>query len=163
MKILLPVAALLVGLCLGGCHGDGDLGEDVRSALGPREQPKERTFAADQRPVWTAARKAVDDLDYHFEKGGPAEGTLEALSKVERGEDEGSGRQVRIKVSMQPAPDSGTVVQVSFTEILEQRSSDQPGFATETPLLDTPLYNVFFNAIQSHLQSPGPRSAQGTP
>jgi len=158
---LLPLAGLAAGLLLAGCHND--LEDDVRTALGPREQPKQRTFAADQRPVWLAARKAVDDLDYHFEKGGPAEGRLEALSKVSRGEDQGSERQIRLKVTMQPAPESGTVVEVSLTEIIEENSSTQPGFATETPLLDTPLYSVFFNLVQTHLQDPGPPSAATTP
>jgi len=149
---LLPFAAVCAGLLLGGC--ESGLPDDVRSALGPREAPRSRTFAADQRATYAAARLAVDDLDYHFEKGGPAEGTLEALSKVARGDDPGSGRQLRLKVSMQPAPESGTEVEVSFTEIIEPDSANHPGFATETPLHDTPLYDVYFKSIQAHLLAP---------
>jgi hypothetical protein len=152
MKFL-PLAAACAALVLSGC--ESGLSDDVRSALGPREAPRSRVFQADQRATYEAARKAVDDMEFRFLKGGPAEGTLEALSAIGGG-DEGaaSARQISMKVSMQPGPESGTLVEVSLTEILEADATNQPGMATETPLRDTPLYDVFFKDIQKFLEQP---------
>jgi len=152
MKSVL-LAAVCGALLLSGC--ESGLSDDVRSALGPREAPRSRVYQADQKATYAAARKAVDEMEFRFEKGGPAEGTLEALSPISGG-DEGaaSARQISMKVSMQPGPESGTEVEVSLTEILEADATNQPGMATQTPLHDTPLYDVFFKDIQKYLDQP---------
>src|SRR5580658_7973052 len=147
------LAAACGALLLSGC--ESGLSDDVRSALGPREAPRSRVFQADQKATYAAARKAVDDMEFRFEKGGPAEGKLEALSAIQGG-DEGaaSARQISMKVTMQPGPESGTEVDVSLTEILSTDATNQPGMATQTPLHDTPLYDVFFKDIQKYLDQP---------
>jgi hypothetical protein len=152
MKSLI-LAAACGALLLSGC--ESGFSDDVRSALGPREAPRSRVFQADQKATYAAARRAVDEMEFHFEKGGPAEGTLEALSAISGG-DEGatSARQISMKVSMQPGPESGTEVDVSLTEILSADATNQPGMATQTPLRDTPLYDVFFKDIQKYLDQP---------
>jgi hypothetical protein len=152
MKTLL-LAAACGALLFSGC--ESGLSDDVRSALGPREAPRSRVFQADQKATYSAARKAVDEMEFRFERGGPAEGKLEALSAISGG-DEGasSARQISMKVSMQPGPESGTEVEVSLTEILSVDATNQPGMATQTPLHDTPLYDVFFKDIQKYLDQP---------
>jgi hypothetical protein len=146
----IPLAAACCALLLAGC--ESTLSDDVRSALGPREAPRTRVYEADQKATYEAARKAVDDMEFKFQKGGPAEGKLEALSAISGG-DEGaaSARQISMKVSMEPGPESGTQVEVSLTEILEADPNSQQGMATQTPLKDTPLYDVFFKDIQRYL------------
>jgi len=52
---------------------------------------------------------------------------------------------------MVPAAEGGTSVEVSLTEIIEGNTESQPGTATETPLRDTPLYEVFFRELQKAL------------
>ena len=42
---------------------------------------------------------------------------------------------------------------VLLSEFNEADSSNQPGLATETPLTDTPLYEVFFRELQKNLSS----------
>lgn len=143
------LAALCLSLVLAGC--ESGLSDDVKSALGPREAPKTRVYQADQKAVYEAARKAVDEMEFHFEKGGPAEGTLEALSPIQGGDEPGSARQISMKVTLEPGPESGTQVEVSLTEILAADATNQPAMATQTPLRDTPLYDVFFKDIQAYL------------
>ena len=149
---LLSMTALSGALLLGGC--ESGLPDDVRSALGPREAPKTKVFQADQKAVYAAARKAVDEMEFHFEHGGPAEGRIEAHSSITGGDDTAtSARQIAMKVTMEPDAGGGTSVEVSLTEILSADPTNKEDMATQTPLRDTPLYDVFFKDIQTYLQA----------
>jgi hypothetical protein len=152
MKILPAIAVCLAAL-LSGCESS-DLGDSVRSALGPREAPRTRVFQADQRAAYEAARAAADAMGYHYVRGGPAQGELDELSAISGGDDAGSSRQISMKVRLGPDAEAGTAVTVSFNEIIESASSTQAGMATETPMRDTPLYEVFFRNLQNALQAP---------
>lgn len=152
MKILPIAAACCAALLVAGCESS-DFSDSVRSALTEREAPRSRVFQAGQRATYEAARAAADEMGYTFVRGGPAEGRLDALSGISGGEDAGSSRQVSLKVRLDVAPESGTEVTVAFAEILEANSAGQPGMATETPLKDTPLYEVFFRNLQKALQA----------
>jgi hypothetical protein len=148
----LTLALALGALALGGCNSD--VSEDLGKALGPREAPKTRTFQADQRATFMAVKAAVAEMGYRAGKGGPAEGTLEALSPIQTGEDVGTSRQVRIRVELEPAAETGTDVTVSMTEIEEDENTNTPAMPTEVPLRDTPLYEVFFRNVQQALTAP---------
>jgi hypothetical protein len=152
MKTTPLIAVLCAAALLSGC--ESGLSDDVRSALGPREAPRSRVFQADQKATYAAVRSAADEMGYKFERGGPAEGELEALSSINRGDDPGSARQISMKVHLSPAVESGTEVEVSLIEVIEEDSANQPGMATQTPLHDTPLYEVFFRDVQTALNSP---------
>jgi hypothetical protein len=150
MKFL-PLTALCCALLLSGC--ESGLSDDIRSELGPREAPKTRVFQADQKAVYAAARRAVDEMEFHFEHGGPAEGRIEAHSAITGGDDSAtSARQISMKVTMEPDSSGGTSVEVSLTEILSADPTNKEDMATQTPLRDTPLYDVFFKDIQTYLQ-----------
>lgn len=152
MKTLPAIAACLAAL-LAGCEST-DVGDAVRSALGPREAPRTRVFQADQRAAYGAARSAAESMGYRYVRGGPAEGELDALSAIASGDDPGSSRQISMKVRLSGASEGGTEVKVSFNEILEAASAPQEGMATETPMRDTPLYEDFFRNLQNALQAP---------
>jgi hypothetical protein len=159
MKSLTPIAACCAALLLAGC--ESDLHDSVESIISAREAPRSRVFQADQKATYEAARAAIDQMGYRYVRGGPAEGELDALSGISSGDDVASSTQFSMKVRMTPAGDSGTNVTVSFSEIMEADSSNQPGMATETPMRDTPLYEVFFRTLQQGLQGP-PKTAAGT-
>jgi hypothetical protein len=59
-----------------------------------------------------------------------------------------------MKVHLSPAAESGTEVEVSLIEVIEEDTANQPGMATQTPLRDTPLYEVFFRDVQTALTAP---------
>jgi hypothetical protein len=59
-----------------------------------------------------------------------------------------------MKVHLTPDGDSGTEVEVSLTEMIEEPSPNQPAMATQTPLRDTPMYEVFFRDVQTALSAP---------
>ena len=134
--------ALTMVLGLSGCESSGDFPSAV-SHIAQRGEPKVRDFKADKRghPT-TQRRRRSDGMGYRFVHGGPAEGRLEALSEVMSGDTPGSSRQVSLKVTFEPTLDGGTEVTALFSEVIEQDSSGQPGMATQTPMADTPLYEV---------------------
>ncbi len=147
-----PILAIICGSALlAGC--ESGFSDEVHSVLGPREAPKSRVFQADQKATFAAVKSAADSMGYRIVHGGPAEGELEALSGITDGEDAGSSRQISMKVHLSSNGDSGTVVEVSLTEMIENRTPDQPAMATQTPLRDTPLYEVFFRDVQAALGS----------
>ncbi len=153
MKILPAAALCLASALLAGC--DSPIGDKVQSALSPREAPRTRVFDADQKATYLAARAAAEGLGYTYVRGGPAEGELDELSEITGGDEAGSSRQISLKVRLSPADPSGTSVEVSFEEILEStQNGASPGQATETPLRDTPLYEVFFRNLGAALQAP---------
>ncbi len=139
----------LVGGCLAlaGCESFSDATTSVREKLAAREAPKSRTYAAEQRATYEAVKTAATQMGYRFLRGGPAQGEFEAVSGVGAGERMGTARQLGLKVKLERALDGGTVVLVRITEILENDSSNRAGQATETPLRDTPQYEVFFERL----------------
>ena len=149
----IPLIVILCGAALlAGC--DSGVSDELHSVLGPREAPRARTFQADPKATYAAVKAAADEMGYRFVRGGPAEGELEALSGIGEGEDPGSSRQISMKVQLNPNGDSGTEVVVSLTEMIEEPTPNQPAMATQTPLRDTPLYEVFFRNVQTALTTP---------
>jgi hypothetical protein len=91
---------------------------------------------------------AAIDMGYRITRGGPAQGELEAISRVGSGETLRSARQLVMKVTLQPTLDGqGTNVSLRLTEIIEADSSNRAGQATETPLRDTAQHDVFFRRV----------------
>jgi|ERR1700689_1593964 hypothetical protein len=151
LKILSALAACAAAF-LAGC--DSGVEDTVRSALAPRQAPRTRVFAGDPKAVYEAARAAADSMGYRYIRGGPAQGELEELSGISTGDTAGSSRQISMRVHLVSDVDGSTSVSVSFGEILEGDSANQPGIATETPMRDTPLYEVFFDKVQALLLAP---------
>jgi hypothetical protein len=152
MKPRTTLAALCCAALLAGCNSGVE--DTVRSALGPREAPRTRVVQGDQKAVYEAARAAADSMGYHYIKGGPAQGELVEMTGISTGDETGSSRQIAMRVRLEPDVEGSTSVSVAFDEILEADSSTQPGIATETPMKDTPLYEVFFRKVQEALLSP---------
>jgi hypothetical protein len=153
MKILRLTLALLV-LALAGCESISDMKDEIKEKLAARDQPRTRVFTADSRATYDAARLAVDQMNFRFQRGGPAQGELEAISSVDSSESMRSARQITLKARLAPAADGGTEVSLWLHEIMEDNSSQNAGMATETPLRDTALYEAFFRDLQQALALP---------
>jgi hypothetical protein len=154
MKISIAIAACCAACLVAGCESSSDFSDSIHSVLTGKEDTRSRVFQADQKATYMAARAAVDQLGYRFVRGGPAEGKIDALSGISGGDEAGSSRQISLKVRLDYEADAGTTVTIQFSEIIEADSSNQPGMATETPMRDTPLYEVFFRNLQQALQAP---------
>lgn len=153
MKRLLPLAGLLIFGFLAGCGALSDATGSVREKLAAREQPRTQVFAAAPRAAYEAARVAVAQMDFRFLRGGPAQGELDAISGLRAGEARRSARQVSLKLRLHATLDGGTEASVLLEEINEADSTSHAGFATATPLRDTPLYDTFFRSLQRALDA----------
>jgi hypothetical protein len=144
----MPALALALACC-------EDVEDAVRSGLPLAAEPQVQTFPADPRATYEAARKAIDGMGYTFVRGGPAQGTLEAVSTVGQGDMTGSSQQFTLRAKFEGTLDGkGTEVSVRMTEILEEDSEHHAGQGTETPLRDTALYESFFRRIGQALGLP---------
>jgi hypothetical protein len=155
MKTSLVLFAVL-SLALTGCESISDVTDSVREKFATRDESKVRVFAAEQRATYEAARVAVDQLDFRFVRGGPAQGELEAISKLEAGDSLETTRQITMKVRLNaaPLPATGTEVRVWLKEIIEADASKAEGQGVGSPLRDTALYDAFFRNLQQALDSP---------
>lgn len=153
MMKLTASGLLLVSLLVAGCESLSDATSGVRETLAKRNEGRSRNYAAPARETYEAVRLAAAHMGYRMVRGGAAQGEFEAMSGVAAGEASHSSRQVAMKVKLGPASDGGTEVNVRFTEILEADSANRAGQATESPLRDTPQYQVFFREVQEALSA----------
>lgn len=145
---LTRLVLFLVAIGLAGCESLSEATSGVRDRMAARSAPQTKTYTAEPRATYDAVRRAATDMGYRFVRGGPAQGELEAISRVGSGETLGSARQISMKVSLHATLDGkGTEVAVRLTEIIEADSSNRAGQATETPLRDTPQYDTFFRKV----------------
>lgn len=145
--------ALLSCLALAACGSVSDATTRVRDRIAGRDETRVRTFAADQRATYDAVRAAAQHMGYRFVRGGAAQGEFEAVSGIGQGDTLRSARQLSLKARLRPNLDGGTDVSVRITEIIEADSTNRPGLATETPLRDTPQYEVFFRIVEQGLRA----------
>ncbi len=142
--LLLAVAGAAL---LGGC----DSVESVRSTVTDRfaaVPPRVRTVDGDSRQVYEAARLALGKLGYRFAGGGAAQGRLQGYSRIGEDSDFRSSRQRSISIRLQ-ALDGGKVdVQVQMTEMIEDDSNPSAMPATDTPLRDSPAFDVYFDELE---------------
>jgi hypothetical protein len=143
----------VVSLATAGCGSLSDATHMVRDRIAGRDEARVRTFDAPQSATYDAIRAAATEMGYRFVRGGAARGQFEAVSGLGRGEATGTARQLVLKAQLEPNPEGGTQVTVRITEVIEADSSNRPGVATETPLRDTPQYQVFFRTVDEALES----------
>jgi hypothetical protein len=143
---------ILVGLT--GCESMSEAAAGVRSRLAPRDEPRMHTFDAAPRLTFEAVRAAATQMGYRYVRGGPAQGEFDAVSGISAGEQGGSSRQLSLKARLRATLDGrGTEITLRITEIIESDTSNRAGLATETPLRDSPQYEVFFRRVKDALAS----------
>jgi hypothetical protein len=143
MKRVLVPALLLAVLTWSGC-------DSLPGGMGGRMGPppaQVRIFQADPRVAYDAARVALAQMSFRVTGGGPAQGRIEAVSGLSMSDSLRGSRQISISVRITPLGDGGSEVSAVLKEVIEEDSDRRQGFATETPLRDTPYYEVFFNNL----------------
>lgn len=151
MRFLLVLT--VSGACA-GCSGVSDATAHVFQRLESRNEGQTKIFAAPARTTYEATRVAAGQMGYRVVRGGAAQGELDAVSGVGQGDANRSSRQLAMKVRLRATEaGGGTEVNIRLTEILEADSTNRAGLATETPLRDTPQYQVFFRAVQQALDA----------
>jgi hypothetical protein len=150
MKLYCLAALILAGLALGGC-------ESLPGQSGGRPGPapeKTRTYQAEPRTVYDAALASLAQMEFHVTGGGPAQGKIKAVSRLSSDVNLQTTRQITMSVQITASGDGNCVVEVELKEAIEEDAGSRLGYATETPLRDTPYYEVFFNGIAQALSAP---------
>lgn len=116
-----------------------------------------RSYAAEQRVVYEAARSALKKMNYTFERGGPAQGVIHAFGPLDAsaGGGPGTARQVVFDARIVPDIGSGTGLrlEVLFSRTVEDDFNKRPGQAMVTPLHESSLYEVFFSYVDEALKA----------
>ena len=100
--------------------------------------------------MFSAARKALDRINFRYQRGGAAQGRLFAIGRLSSGEDMRSSRQLTLDVRLTEAA-PGTEVSVLFSEIREDDFNKNPGMGTSAPLRNSALYDVYLDEIEQIL------------
>jgi hypothetical protein len=147
MTGILVLAALM--LCLTGCSGLTDKIRDLREKAATRGTPHVRTFAVDRRTAYAAAVAALPKVGLQFQRGGAAQGELEAISG-QSAEGNGSRRsQLVLTLRLADTLDGGTEVRAWLEEYIETDPSKGSGRASGAPAPDLALYEAFFQALEA--------------
>ncbi len=155
MKAAALLLLAVLGLCA-GCDSITDATQSVRQHWEARNAGETRVYTGDRHAVYQAAKASAEKLGFRILRGGPAQGTFEAISGLDSSTLHGS-RQVRMSVALSDN-DAGTALTVKLSEIIEDNSLNRgAGTATETPLRDTPYYEVFFRQVKTLLATPAKR------
>jgi uncharacterized protein with GYD domain len=154
VKLILPLLLSLLTLALAGCDTLADTTQRVREKLGPREEPRLKVFAADQRATYAAARIAIDKMGFRFLRGGPAQGEIDAVNAIAADDSLRGARQLSLKIRLRTMADGSTTMTATLDEIIEADSRGRAGQGTSNPLRDTPLYEVLFRNVQQAVDSP---------
>ena len=144
------IACLAIGLA--GCETLSDATINVREKLAARDEGRTKTYSAPPRETYEAVRAAANQMGYRFVRGGAAQGEFEAVNSVTSDDSRRGSRQISMKAKLHGTLDGkGTDITVRLTEVLESDSANKAGMATESPLRDTPQYEVFFRSVQQAL------------
>ncbi|MEO6876159.1 MAG: hypothetical protein ABI222_15185 [Opitutaceae bacterium] len=149
MKIFFAPLLLLAALALTGC-------DSLPNQAGGREGPPPvtvRTFHADPRAVYDAARISLTQMAFRITRGGPAQGKIEAVSGLSTDEARRT-RQITMSIRISDLGDGNCEVTAVLKEAIEEDSTERQGFATQTTLRDTPYYEVFFTGLGNALGQP---------
>ncbi len=149
MRSLFAAALALFALTFTGC---GSMPSRVRERF-QAAQPQIRSFDADQRRVFDAAKLAMQQIDFRVTRSGAAQGVINGLSRIDAGESFGKARQYAMDVRLTSVEPGRTDVAVVLRE--QEESSSFAG-ATDIPLRAHGLYDSFFAALEHALaQTPG--------
>lgn len=105
---------------------------------------------ADQRKTYEAAKAALKPMDFQFQRGGPAQGKLSAISGITKSEDMRGSRQLTVDVKLSPVPE-GTEVAALFSEVTEDDFNRHPGMGITSPTRQSGIYEAYFQHIDEAL------------
>jgi hypothetical protein len=147
MKRLLMIFGAMA--LLSGCASTDSPVERVRQQVTGDYPTQFRTFPADEKATFAAAKQALKAMDFHFTHGGPAQGIMHASSEIGPGDKFGTLHQFILQANFQTNLDGkSTDVTVSLTETIADDVNGKLGQGSETPLRDTALYAVFFRNVE---------------
>lgn len=146
MKVF-SLALAAFALFLTGCESVNSAAGSVKERWGLRNNGRVRVIEAEQRPVFDASVAAVKKMGFRITSSGAAQGKIDAVGDLQTDNSLRGSRQVTVKVRIE-GRGAGCEVHLFLSEIIEDDYNKGAGMGTETPLADTPLYEVFFREVE---------------
>ena len=135
-----------------GCTSVTDKISNLREKAATRGTPHVRLFAVDRRTAYAAALAALPKVGLQYQRGGAAQGELEAITE-QTAEGNGNRRsQLVMTVRLADTLDGTSEVRVWLEEYLETDARKSSGRATGTTVPDAALYEAFFRALEAGLK-----------
>jgi hypothetical protein len=135
-----------------GCASIADKIRDLREKTATRGTPHVRTFSVDRRTAYAAAVAALPKVGLQYQRGGAAQGELEAMSEQAAAGNGNRRSQLVLTVRLADTLDGGTEVKAWLEEYIETDARKSSGRATGAPAPDLALYEAFFNALAAGLK-----------
>jgi hypothetical protein len=150
---MIPILAFgMLAFSVGGCSAVTAKIRDLREQAATRGTPHVRTFATDRRTAYAAAVAALPKVGLQFQRGGAAQGELEAISE-QAAEGNGNRRsQLVLTVRFTNTLDGTTEVRAWLEEFVETDFRKSSGRATGAPLPDHALYEAFLRSLAEGLK-----------
>lgn len=152
----LSVGVVVLALAAVGLTGCGTSGQDFSAGFrekisGPEFQ--KQTFGGTQEQAFEATQKILYDMGFRLTRTRAATGIVEAISSISSDSAHVGSLQRAAYVRLDEVV-GGVLVEVRFTEIIEDSFGRGSPGATENTLRDTPLYQVFFRQLGNVLGDP---------
>lgn len=142
----------VLAFCSAGCSSITDRIRDLREKAATRGTPHVRTFAVDRRTAYAAAVAALPKVGLQYQRGGAAQGELEAISAQSAAGNGNRRSQLVLTVRLVDTLDGGAEVRAWLEEYIETDARKLSGRATGAPAPDLALYEAFFNALEAELK-----------
>ena len=114
--------------------------------------PKTHEVAAEPHEAYRVALLALKKLGFHYVRGGPAQGELEAINAIANDESIHQSRQVAVTVRFSGRDGGRTMVSALFRQIDENNPrNDVTGLVTEIPLRESNFYEALFAELDRQL------------
>jgi uncharacterized protein YceK len=150
MRSLLLLLLASTSLLLSGCSSMESAKDSVHERWTARYEGRNKAFTADQKQAYAAAQYAAKQLGLRVTRGGANQGTLEAVSMLESDASLRGSRQIALKLRI-TREGEGVSVNLLFTEVVADDSSRASAMGMETPMKDSPLYELFFGHMAQYL------------
>jgi len=150
MRSLLLLTLATATLLLSGCSSMESAKDSVRERWAARYEGRNKAFNADQKQAYAAAQYAAKQLGLRVTRGGVNQGTLEAVSTLESDASLRGSRQLALKLRI-TREGEGVSVNLLLTEIVADDSSRASAMGMESPMKDSPLYELFFGHMGQYL------------
>jgi len=150
MRTLLLLSLASASLLLGGCSSLESAKDSVHERWAARYEGRNKAFAADQKQAYAAAQYAAKQLGLRVTHGGANQGTLQAVSSLESDSSLRGSRQVALKLRI-TREGEGVSVNLLLTEIVADDSNRATAMGMESPMKDSPLYELFFGHMGQFL------------
>jgi len=156
LRLISTVVAIAVVALVAGCDS---MSSRMQERFAPAS-PKAQVVSAAEAAVFGAAQATLKQLDFQVSRTAQAQGIVNGFSRIHAGDSPRENRQLSIEIRLHAMGPAQTEVEVWLREQVEGGLAGSNG-ATDQPLREHGLYDVFFATLQKTLANPPAAPTKG--